>query len=73
MARDSAAFLAAQPTATSLECWSYYIAAAVVIGLDRRTRRWDPPLAWAARIPAASLVVGAALYGVQTPISELYP
>jgi hypothetical protein len=72
-ARDSVIFLAAQPTATSVECWSYYIAAAAVIGLDRATRRWVLPLAWLCRIPAASLVLGAALYGVQTPISELYP
>lgn len=71
--RDSVAYLAThEPSWTTSYCLTCYALAAGVLVLDYRARRWPLPLAWAARIPSASLVVGVLLYGDPTPISQTF-
>lgn len=43
--------------------WVLYGLGACAVALYRRTRTWIWPIAWAAAIPASSIVVGALLYG----------
>ncbi|AIV35577.1 hypothetical protein [Streptomyces sp. CCM_MD2014] len=71
--KDGTAFLAAEhPTLTDTYSLTCYALAAGVLVLDYRARGWLFPVSWLARIPTASLVVGVPLYGVDTPISQLY-
>jgi hypothetical protein len=41
----------------------WYAVGALTLLLHHRTRRWWPPVAWLAAVPAASTVVGVLLYG----------
>jgi hypothetical protein len=61
-ATSTAAWLAAGH-GTSISAWVLYALAALVIALYRRTRAWLWLAAWAAAIPACSVVVGVLLYG----------
>jgi hypothetical protein len=71
--KDGTAFLVAEhPTLTDTYSLTCYALAAGVLVLDYRARSWFFPTSWLARIPTASLVVGVPLYGVDTPISQLY-
>ncbi|MFE9319101.1 hypothetical protein ACFYNV_29065 [Streptomyces albidoflavus] len=60
-----------QTSWTSTYCLTCYALAAGVLAADVATRRWFYPLAWAARIPTASLVLGFLLWGDPTPISDM--
>lgn len=60
------------PTLTDAYSWQCWGLAAAVLFLDRRSRVWALPLSWAARTISASTVVGFLLYGVSTPISQLF-
>jgi hypothetical protein len=60
------------PTLTDAYSITCYVLAAGVLLVDYRARGAFPALAWLARIPTASLVVGVPLYGVSTPISQMF-
>lgn len=70
---DGVDFLAAEhPTFTDTYSVTCYGLAAGVFLLDLRSRGWLLPLAWAVRIPTASLVVGVFMNGDDTPISQMF-
>lgn len=69
--RDAVDYLVTEhPTLTDPYAFQCYAVAAAVLVVDWRTRSWVLPLAWMARIPSASLVIGAAMNGDPTPISD---
>jgi hypothetical protein len=70
---DGVRYLEAEhPTFTDAYSLTCYGLAAGVFVLDYRARGWFLPLAWAARVPTASLVVGIPLAGDPTPISQMF-
>ncbi|MFU0240404.1 hypothetical protein ACKI1J_32285 [Streptomyces scabiei] len=70
--RDGVDFLVTEhPTLTDTYSLTCYGLAAGVLYLDGHVRTWRLLVAWAARVPAASLVVGVLMYGDPTPISQL--
>ncbi|MFD9351584.1 hypothetical protein ACFWCO_23480 [Streptomyces diastaticus] len=60
-----------QASWTTVDCITSYALAACVFAVDSATRKWFYPLAWATRVPTASLVLGFLLWGDPTPISDL--
>ncbi|WP_371793858.1 hypothetical protein OIE91_11370 [Streptomyces albidoflavus] len=60
-----------QASWTTVDCITSYALAACVFAIDSATRKWFYPLAWATRVPTASLVLGFLLWGDPTPISDL--
>ncbi|MFB7496050.1 hypothetical protein ACFC09_15385 [Streptomyces sp. NPDC056161] len=70
---DGVDFLVAEhPSLTDTYSFSCYGLAAGALCLDYRARSWIFPVAWACRIPTASLVVGIPLSGDPTPISQMF-
>jgi hypothetical protein len=66
--RDETAYLTVvHHSWTAAPTVAWYGVAAVILLADWRSRGWWPGLAWAMRIPTASLVVGTLLYGNPIP------
>lgn len=59
---DTAAWFAAGH-AISPSAFALYALGACALSLDRRSRAWAWPIAWAAAIPVSSVTVGVLLYG----------
>ena len=48
---------------TAFYVWFWYFVAASIWALDYKSRSWLPPLAFLARVPLVSMIIGALLYG----------